>query len=72
MKIFVKAKTRAKKQKVEKVSDDTFIVYVTAPPEKGRANSEIIEALARYFGIAKSNIKIVSGHTSQTKLIQIS
>lgn len=71
MKIFVQAKPRAKEEKVIKISDTNFKIWVKEPPEKGRANSAVIKALADYFGINQSNIKIISGSTSKLKIIEI-
>ncbi len=71
MKIFVKAKTRAKENKVEKIDDSNVIVFVKAAPAKGKANEAIIESLAEYFNLAKSDIEIIRGHKSKEKIIEI-
>jgi len=51
--------------------DRTLKVAVTAVPEKGKANAALIKLLSKEYKIAKSQIKILSGHTSQIKLIRI-
>lgn len=71
MKIFVKVKPKAKEEKVEKIGDINFKVSVRQLPEKGRANLAVIRALADYFDISQSNIKIISGSTSKLKIIEI-
>ena len=71
MKIFVKVKSKAREEKVEKVDDINFKVQVKQPLEKGRANLAAIRALADYFGISQSKISIVSGSTSRLKIIEI-
>jgi uncharacterized protein (TIGR00251 family) len=71
MKIFIQVKPKAKEEKVIKISDTNFKIWVKEPPEKGRANSAVIKALADYFGINQSNIQIVSGSTSKLKIIEI-
>ncbi|HXF44415.1 MAG TPA: DUF167 domain-containing protein [Candidatus Paceibacterota bacterium] len=71
MKIFVRAKPGAKTEKVEKVSEDTFIVSVKEPARKGRANEAIVRALAEHFGISKSRVSIVSGHKSKRKMVEV-
>jgi len=71
MKIFVKVKPAAKEEIVEKIDDTNFKVQVKEPPVKGRANAALIKALAEYFGIAQSNVRIVSGFTSRLKTIEI-
>lgn len=71
MKIFVKAKPNSKKEKIEKLSANIFAVWVKEPAENGKANEAIEKSFAQYFGIAKSSVKIISGHTSKTKIIEI-
>ena len=71
MKIFVKAKLRAKEKRIKKIDDTHFEVAVKDPPVDGRANTAIIKALADYFDIAPSRIEIISGHTSKQKIIKI-
>lgn len=71
MKIFVKAKPGAKKESVEKISENTFLVSVKERPEKGRANYAILKAVAAYFKIPVSRIIIVSGASSRNKIIKI-
>lgn len=71
MKIFVKVKPKAKEEKVEKIDDVNFKVQVKELPEKGRANRAVIKALADYFDVNQSEIRIVSGSTSKLKIIEI-
>lgn len=42
-------------------------VRVSAPPEKGKANKELIRFLAKSLGIPKANIVLLSGETSRKK-----
>ena len=46
-------------------------VRVTSPPVDGAANAELIKLFAKTFGVAKSDVEIVSGQTSKTKQIRI-
>ncbi|PIV45254.1 MAG: hypothetical protein COS25_00750 [Candidatus Nealsonbacteria bacterium CG02_land_8_20_14_3_00_37_10] len=71
MKIFVRVKPKAKKEKVERVDDINFKVSVKEVPERGRANLATMRVLADYFGVAQSNIQIISGSTSKLKIIEI-
>lgn len=71
MKIFVKAKPSAKTESVEKIDDQNFIVSVKEPPVSGEANRAITNALANYFNISSSRIRLVFGHSSKQKLFEI-
>jgi uncharacterized protein (TIGR00251 family) len=46
-------------------------VKVNSPPVDGSANDELMRLLAKEFGVSRSNIEIVSGHTSKQKRIRI-
>jgi len=71
VRIGVKVITRAKKEGIEKVSDGSYKIKVSLPPEKLRANKRVIELLSEEFDIKKKNIKIISGETSSKKIIEI-
>ncbi|MBU1167426.1 DUF167 domain-containing protein [Patescibacteria group bacterium] len=70
-KIYLKVKPRSSQSKVEKVSDNIFHVWVKAAPEKGRANKEVVQVLADYFGVSKTNVHILKGETTRMKLVEI-
>ncbi len=46
-------------------------VAVRAAPEKGKANAEIEEVLAEFFGVPTRNVTVVSGPTSRQKRVQV-
>lgn len=46
-------------------------VKIKAPPDKGKANEELIEFLSESFSIPKSEICILSGHTSKLKKVKL-
>ena len=71
MKIFVKAKPNSKIEKVEKLSENNFVVYVKEPPIKGKANGAITRALAEYFKIPISRVQLTSAFSSHQKIFDI-
>ena len=46
-------------------------VRVSAPPEKGKANKELIRFIAKRLGIPKTTVVLLSGKTSRRKRIQV-
>ena len=40
-------------------------------PEKGEANRELIRKLAKYFKVSTSQIRIVAGLKSKSKVIEV-
>ncbi len=57
--------------RVEGIYKDRIKIRVSAPPEKGKANKELIKFVAEILSIPKSCIDITSGKTSNYKVIQI-
>ena len=49
----------------------TLGLSVKAAPKKGEANKDVLDLLARVFGISSANITILSGATSSTKRIEV-
>jgi len=74
MRISIKAKPAAKRTEVRAETGPTgeyFVVAVTEPPREGRANRAIVEALAEYFKVPVSRVRIISGFTSREKIVEI-
>ncbi|MDR2524534.1 MAG: DUF167 domain-containing protein [Candidatus Nomurabacteria bacterium] len=68
--VFVKAGVKRDEGAV-KMTDGTIVVTVRARPIDGVANAAVISLLSNYFNVAKSNIKVVSGHKSRKKIIDV-
>jgi len=71
MKIFVKAKPNSKKESVEKTGETNFTVSVKEPLVRGMANVAIAKALAGYFAVAPSRVRLSSGFSSKQKIFEI-
>lgn len=71
MKIFVQAKPADKEEKVEEIDSTTFKISVREPPLQGRANAALIQAVANHFNVPASRVRILMGHTSRHKVIEI-
>ena len=46
-------------------------VYVTAPPEGGKANRAAISLLAQRLGVAKSSIRVLRGQRKRNKVLLV-
>ena len=71
MRIELKVIARAKIEQLEKISENSYRIKVSSPPEKGKANKRVIELLSEEFNVKKKNIRIVSGDTATRKIIEI-
>ena len=47
-------------------------IGIRSKPVKGKANKEVVKKIAKYFDISSSNVEIVAGQRSKTKIIEIS
>jgi uncharacterized protein len=71
MEIELKVKTKAKQEKIEKINEKSFIVWVKEAPEKGKANQAVIKVVAKFLKISQNNIKILRGKASSHKILEI-
>lgn len=87
MKIFVKAKTNAKENKITPpplkmwkdppsqgsgvAKEEWYTVSVKERPVEGRANEAITKLLAEHFKVSRSQVRLISGATSKRKVFEI-
>jgi hypothetical protein len=73
LRISVKVVPKSSRNEVVEVqADGTWRIKVAALPEKGKANAELCEFLAREFGVPRSKVEVVAGHSSPRKQVVIS
>jgi uncharacterized protein (TIGR00251 family) len=61
----------ASNNSIEGWESERLRIRIRGVPEKGEVNKNLITFLAKELGIAKSKIKILSGHTSRLKRIEL-
>ena len=71
----IKAIPGSPKTEIVSILDDekgkTIKIRIKAPPEKNKANIELIKFLSKELAVPKENIKILSGINERTKLLKI-
>jgi uncharacterized protein (TIGR00251 family) len=68
----VRARPGAAKTQIKSLMDDeSFKIDIAAPPEKGKANEELIKFLAKEFNLNKSEVVILSGKADKLKLLKL-
>jgi uncharacterized protein (TIGR00251 family) len=67
----VVARPGASRQGIVRVEPRGLVVALNSPPEKGRANDELIDFLARTASVPRSTITIARGDTSRHKTIRM-
>ena len=53
------------------VEDGLVRVFVTAPPDKGKANKAVTALVARALDVPKTAVELVRGDTSREKVLRI-
>jgi uncharacterized protein (TIGR00251 family) len=68
----VRLQPRASKNEIAGLQGVALKVRVTAPPVDGLANEAMVELLSTALEVSRRNVCIVSGHSSRTKVVEIS
>jgi uncharacterized protein YggU (UPF0235/DUF167 family) len=71
MYIKVKVTPGAKKEEIKKKGEDTYVISVRQKAERNMANDRIREIIASIFGVSVKNTRIVSGHQSPSKILNV-
>ncbi|MFH1503631.1 MAG: DUF167 domain-containing protein [Candidatus Diapherotrites archaeon] len=69
MKIKIKLHSNSSREKIEKISEDKYEVWIKEKPIGGKANEELIKVLKKYF---KKPVEIVQGFKSKNKIVKYS
>lgn len=67
----IRIQPRASKNEVVFMEDGGLKIRLTAPPVDGAANEALMKFLSTALSVAKSQVEIVSGHTSKNKIVRI-
>jgi len=67
----VKVHPRARRSAVAGRLGEAWKLDLTAPPAEGRANEECVRFLAELVGVPRARVRIVTGLTSRTKVVEI-
>jgi uncharacterized protein (TIGR00251 family) len=71
MKLRIKIIPQAQHNKIVGWQNNTLKIKINASPKKGKANKELIKFLTKEWNISKSEIVILKGEKSRTKILQI-
>jgi uncharacterized protein len=67
----VKVHPRAKRSAVTGRLGDAWKLDLAAPPVDGKANDECVRFFAGLAGVPRARVRIVTGLTSRTKVVEI-
>lgn len=71
VRLAVRLQPRASRNEVTGLHEDRLKLRLTAPPVEGAANAAAQAYLAELFGVAKREVRLISGDKSKDKLWEI-
>ena len=66
----VRVTPKASVERIE-VENGQVRLWVTAPPDKGKANKAVIALVAKALGVPKSAVELVRGETAREKRLRV-
>ena len=67
----VKVHSRAKRSAITGRLGDAWKLDLAAPPVDGKANDECVRFFAGLAGVPRARVRVVTGLTSRTKVVEI-
>ena len=71
MRLKVRVVPRSAKNALMLREDGSYRARLNAPPVDGKANRALIDLVSENFKVKRSAVKIVSGHRSRDKVMEI-
>ena len=71
MRVVVRVKPGSSKGPLVESDDEGLVIYVREKAIDGAANDGVIKLLADHFGVPKSRVRVVRGHTARIKQVEI-
>lgn len=69
--LHLKARPNARPNQLLVAPNGTVTVRLQAPPQDGKANACLLAYLAEVFGVSKSSVTLLTGHTAPFKKVQL-
>ncbi len=67
----VRVQPRASRSEISGVHGTALKIRLPAPPVDGAANDALVALLAHALGVAKRDVRIVSGQTGRNKTVEV-
>jgi uncharacterized protein (TIGR00251 family) len=70
--LYLSVKPNSQKQQIIYDKDENKLtIFLKSPPDKGKANKELIKYLAKILNLSSSDVTLIFGHTSREKAVLI-
>jgi uncharacterized protein len=67
----VRVQPRASRNEISGIHGSALKVRLSAPPVDGAANEALIDFIAASLGVARRSVRIVFGHSSRNKTVEV-
>ena len=71
VRLAVHVRPRSSRSAILGVREGALDVALTAPPADGAANAELVRLVAKVLDVRRSDVSIVAGASSRSKLIEV-
>ena len=71
MRVVVRVKPGSSKGPLVESDEEGLVVFVREKAIDGAANDGVTKLLADHFGVPKSRVRVVRGHTARIKQVEI-
>jgi uncharacterized protein (TIGR00251 family) len=71
MLLHLRAKPNSPVNTLLRAADGSLVVRLKAPAQDGKANACLLAYVAQIFGVSKSCVELLSGHTAPFKKVNI-
>lgn len=71
VRLSIRVQPKASRNEVIGTHGDQIRLRLTAPPVEGAANEALVRFLAELFGVGRPSVRIVAGHSSRSKVVEV-
>lgn len=71
VRLSVRVQPRASRSELVGEHDGALKIRLAAPPVEGEANRELVRFLARLLHVAPSRVRVVSGDSGRSKVVEV-
>jgi uncharacterized protein len=71
VKIDLKVTPGSSRNEVVGLTNGVWRIKIAAPPDKGKANKELIDFLSKRLGLRKGSLLILKGQTAHNKVVSV-
>jgi uncharacterized protein len=70
-KVPVKVTPNAARNEILGLKNGVWRIKIAAPPDKGKANKELVAYLSELLGLKKDDLAVLRGHASRDKVVSV-